>query len=95
MYINAKPSPFSVARYINDCRHPAGYNAMFLKSKPDKCAWVITIKDLQPDEEIFADYGRWYWATIKPEKMTSMKLMKLQKSLKNLKDSTESVSNCL
>ena len=43
---------------------------MFLKSPIEGCAWVIATKDIQQDEEIFVNYGKWYWAMMKPTKLT-------------------------
>ena len=62
IYIDAKDSPFCLARYINDCRNPAGYNVKFLKDAKARCAWVIALRDIEVNEEIFVDYGKWYWA---------------------------------
>ena len=61
-YIDARLSLHCLARYINDCRNVSGYNARFVKSIDDRCAWVVATRDIEPNEEIFADYGKWYWA---------------------------------
>ena len=59
-----------MARYINDCRNPCGYNVEFLKSPQEKCAWVIAQRDIAVGEELFVDYGRWYWL-LKPSSSLS------------------------
>lgn len=90
LYIDAKDSPFCLARYINDCRNPAGYNVKFLKDPQAKCAWVIALRDICVNEEIFVDYGKWYWAssgvsnnldkpsTITPIRLTFGQLLELR-----------------
>ena len=50
------------ARYINDCRNPAGYNVRFEKRPSEKCAYVVALRDINLGEELFVDYGKWYWA---------------------------------
>ena len=61
VYIDSLNCPLSLARYINDCRTPTGYNVTFLKSPSEFCAWVISTRDIAAGEELFVDYGRWYW----------------------------------
>ncbi len=34
---------------------------MFDKRYDEKVAYVRAIRDIYPGEEIFVDYGRWYW----------------------------------
>ncbi|CAN0505555.1 unnamed protein product, partial [Scytosiphon promiscuus] len=46
------------ARYINDCRNPSMYNVAFEKLPLERKALVVALKDIQPGQEIFADYGR-------------------------------------
>ena len=64
---------------------------MFLKSPIEGCAWVIATKDIQQDEEIFVDYGKWYWAMLKPTKLSHFRHNQLVNSLSktiNQKSST-------
>jgi hypothetical protein len=56
-------------RYINDCISPEFWNVRFDKRPEQKCAFVIATKDISPGDEIFVDYGRWYWAGKKPSKL--------------------------
>ena len=58
-----------LARYINDCRNVNCYNVTFLKSPGEQCAWVISTRDIHRDEEIYVDYGRWYWVGKKPKRL--------------------------
>jgi SET domain-containing protein len=57
------------ARYINDCISPQFWNVRFDKRPAEKCAFVVAIQDIFPGDEIFVDYGRWYWAGKKPSKI--------------------------
>lgn len=57
-----------INRYINDCIIPEGWNVIFDKRPAESCAYVTAIRDISPNEEIFVDYGRWYWAGKKPVK---------------------------
>jgi hypothetical protein len=63
-----------LARYINDCRNANCYNVAFLKSPDERCAWVLTTRALRPHEEVYADYGRWYWAGKKPKRLIRVPL---------------------
>lgn len=45
-------------RYINDCRDPSLYNVEFHKLPLERKALVVALKDIQPGQEIFVDYGR-------------------------------------
>ncbi len=71
--------PPCLARFINDCINPAGYNVRFQKlpnAEPYPCTHVIALRDLSPGEEVFADYGKRYWAgcAIKPYRIAFMDL---------------------
>lgn len=61
-YVDARSCPLILARYINDCINPAGFNARFDKHPELQCARVVALRDIHPGEEIFCDYGKWYWA---------------------------------
>ena len=43
----------------------------FDKRLDEKCAYVVAIRDILPGEELFVDYGRWYWIGKKPVKLSS------------------------
>lgn len=81
-YIDARLSAHCLARYINDCRNNHGYNARFIKSMIERCAWVVAMRDIEPGEEIFADYGKWYWAgaamVVNPIRLSITDLAKLK-----------------
>ena len=73
--------PPCIARYINDCINPAGFNVKFVKqpiAQPHPCAVVVALRDIAAGEELFVDYGKWYWAgcraTLKPVRMSFMRL---------------------
>lgn len=68
-YVDAKGYPHVLARFINDCRNANLYNVCFLKSPRERCAWVLSTRDLRPGEEVYADYGRWYWVGKTPKKL--------------------------
>jgi uncharacterized protein len=78
IYIDARQSSLCIARHINDCRNPAGYNVRFLKSPEEKCAWVISTRDIFPGEEVFVDYGKWYWASISGTRLSFGQLHRLR-----------------
>jgi hypothetical protein len=67
-YIDAKDTLEVVARYINDCVNPKGWNVRFDKSAENQCAYVLALRNISKGEEIFVDYGKWYWAGKKPVK---------------------------
>ena len=83
LYIDSIDSKFSLARYINDCRTKTGYNVMFLKSRCESCAWVISTRDINKGEELFVDYGRWYWAgaSVKPNPLSFFSHTKFKNAL--------------
>ena len=51
-----------LSRYINDCREPSAHNAEFVKIPSEGRAEVVALRDLVAGEEIYVDYGKWYWA---------------------------------
>lgn len=63
-YVDAGPCPLVLARYINDPINPAGYNVRFdkLPNADPPQALVVAIRSILAGEELFADYGKWYWA---------------------------------
>lgn len=70
IYVDAASDETVVARYINDSRRC--WNARFVKLPEHKRADVVAIEVINPGDEIFADYGTWYWAgsALKPDKVS-------------------------
>jgi hypothetical protein len=77
-YIDAREAPQCLARYINDCRNPLGYNVRFDKKPEDRCADVVALRDIDPGEELFADYGKWYWTGQEPARLALAELLVLR-----------------
>ena len=67
-YVDSREYRHCFARYINDCRNPAGYNATFVKypSHPEHgpCALVVASRAINVGEEIFVNYGPRYWSSV-------------------------------
>lgn len=61
-YVDALDHKDILARYINDCRNSNLYNVKFVKLPKENKAKVVTTRPIHADEEIFVDYGKWYWA---------------------------------
>ncbi|CAM9585632.1 unnamed protein product [Discosporangium mesarthrocarpum] len=66
VYVDAMNHQEVLARYINDCRNSRFYNAKFEKIPEQKKALVVATRRIRGGEEIFADYGRWYWLSSEP-----------------------------
>jgi SET domain-containing protein len=81
-YVDSKHSHFCEARFINDCRNQAGYNVRFSKKPEQYKAEVIAIRPINKNEELFVDYGRWYWLghKVKPHRLTFSDLIRLKNS---------------
>lgn len=61
-YVDALHCPHVLARYINDCRgRLGGYNVTFEKRPREEKALVVALRDINAGEELFVDYGRFYW----------------------------------
>jgi SET domain len=60
-YVDALHCHNVLARYINDCRCKSGYNVVFCKDAVQEKADVVALRNIQPGEELYADYGRFYW----------------------------------
>lgn len=61
-YVDALYCPHVLARYINDCRgRLGGYNVAFEKRPREDKALVVALRDIDAGEELFVDYGRFYW----------------------------------
>jgi SET domain-containing protein len=41
----------------------------FDKRPEEQCALVIALRDIEKGEELFVDYGRWYWLKKKPSRL--------------------------
>jgi len=51
-----------LARYVNDCyQNPDARNVRFVKLARAKKALVVSLRALEPGEELYADYGECYW----------------------------------
>lgn len=61
VYIDAKNTMDVMARYINDCRKKNRYNVKFHKVPEKQHAKVIALRDIKAGEELYVDYGKWYW----------------------------------
>lgn len=70
--IDARETPQVLARYINDCRNPKGYNVKFVMDADMACARIVTLRPISAGEELFVDYGERYWSDInKPQSVLS------------------------
>ncbi|CAM9704175.1 unnamed protein product [Sphacelaria rigidula] len=65
-YVDALDDWGVLARYINDCRNASLYNVRFEKLPLEGKALVVALKNIEPGQEIFVDYGRWYWLSLTP-----------------------------
>ncbi|OQS07026.1 hypothetical protein THRCLA_20233 [Thraustotheca clavata] len=61
VYIDARDHPDVIARYINDCRSKGVHNVAFEKDPIKKRAIVRAIRPIAPNEELYVNYGTWYW----------------------------------
>mmetsp|Transcript_13242 Transcript_13242/g.31078 ORF Transcript_13242/g.31078 Transcript_13242/m.31078 type:complete len:196 (+) Transcript_13242:150-737(+) len=70
-YIDLRNEMGVVARYVNDCRVPARYNVVFEKRPEEGRALAVALRAIAPGEELYVDYGKWYWAGcgIKPARL--------------------------
>uniref|UniRef100_M4C385 SET domain-containing protein n=1 Tax=Hyaloperonospora arabidopsidis (strain Emoy2) TaxID=559515 RepID=M4C385_HYAAE len=61
-YVDTLHCPHVLARYINDCRGRfGGFNVHFDKRPDDNKANVVAMRDIEPGEELYVNYGRLYW----------------------------------
>ena len=75
-YIDAKNRKDVYARYINDCINPAGHSVVFDKHAELGYANVIAKRDILAGEELFVDYGKWYWINLEPKRLSFSTIMK-------------------
>jgi uncharacterized protein len=66
--IDAREHPKMMARYVNDAKglvrtKTRTNNAQF--KNEGLRVYIIATKDIQPGEEIFVEYGRKYWDTVR------------------------------
>lgn len=50
-----------LARYINDPRRESALNVRFDKRPEEGKAIVLSTREIAAGEELYVDYGRWYW----------------------------------
>ena len=52
---------------------------MFFDKRPEEyCAHVTALRDIMDGEELFADYGRWYWLSLNPIRLSFGELQSLR-----------------
>ena len=63
VHVDAAMHPGYLARYINDNLADGGRhrNVRFVKDAAERCASVVTTRDLRAGEELYAEYGDGYW----------------------------------
>ena len=50
----------------------------FEKRPEEACAYVLANRDIMAGEELFADYGRWYWLSLKATRLSFAELLILR-----------------
>jgi len=80
IYVDSREQMDCMARYINDCRNPLCYNVRFDKDPVNGIARIVAIRDIVPGEELFVDYGKWYWLKLNPSRLTFMDVQKYKQS---------------
>lgn len=78
-YVDAQPHMDVMARYINDCINPNGWNVEFQKIPEKGYALVVATRDINCGEEIFVSYGKRYWMLQRPVKISDQDLVALQR----------------
>lgn len=66
--IDGRNQQASIARFINDARGPKKITGFTNNSKyvvVGKRVFITALKDIMPNEEIFAGYGKEYWDVMK------------------------------
>ena len=69
VYVDPADDETVLGRYINDPRNRSLLNVVFDKRPDEQCAHVIAKRDIAAGEEIFVDYGRWYWLSKTPTRL--------------------------
>jgi phosphoglycolate phosphatase-like HAD superfamily hydrolase len=85
-YVDALEHEEVVARFINDCKNASLHNVKFVKLPGENKAKVVTLRPILPGEELFVDYGKWYWAGFdgKPIKLSLSATMALLRRVEPL-----------
>jgi SET domain len=64
------------ARYINDPLNETLRNVKYVPDVPNKRAAVVSLRRIEPGEELFVSYGSAYWAQQEsPRKLLTVKLL--------------------
>mmetsp|Transcript_9829 Transcript_9829/g.16468 ORF Transcript_9829/g.16468 Transcript_9829/m.16468 type:complete len:177 (+) Transcript_9829:45-575(+) len=74
-YVDAMHCTNVVARYINDCINPVGWNVVFEKYSDGGFALVRSLRYIECSEELFVSYGKRYWLLQKPVALSTAKLL--------------------
>ncbi|RHY32860.1 hypothetical protein DYB32_002171 [Aphanomyces invadans] len=61
VYIDARERFDVKARYVNDCRSRGVHNVKFDKVPDRKHALVRATRTISTGDEVYVDYGTWYW----------------------------------
>ena len=61
-YIDAREHTSVRARYINDSCDATRHNVQFHKRAEEYCALVLATRYIEVGDELYVDYGKWYWA---------------------------------
>lgn len=83
VYVDAREKLDCLARFINDCRNPAGYNVRFEKHPSAGVALIVATRDVKAGEELFVDYGKWYWLRQYPTRLSFSELQRHYSSLQH------------
>jgi hypothetical protein len=74
VYVDPYDDTTVLGRYINDPRNRLLQNVIFDKRPDEQCAYIIAKRDIGAGEEIFADYGRWYWLKKTPTRLDKISM---------------------
>ncbi|CAJ1372424.1 unnamed protein product [Effrenium voratum] len=83
-YIDAREDIEVLARFINDCRNPAVHNVRFEKRPGEGRALVVAARPIRAGEELFVDYGKWYWASLRPNRISVKQAAEILKALEEI-----------
>jgi SET domain-containing protein len=74
VYVDPCDDKTVLGRYINDPRNKLLQNVVFDKRPDEQCAYIVAKRDIAAGEEIFADYGRWYWLRKTPTRLDKISM---------------------